>query len=101
MERYTAFEFHRYDPHLDWSRTNGALSVINKVISDAQEDEELRKMSAAEEKDDHKPKKPINFPENMTVNASDNEGQQEFRVSKRPANLPTPDVHVKSMGDNR
>lgn len=59
IERYTAFEYHRYDPHLDWSRTKGALSVINEVIGEAQTDSELRKQSEQVDVDTHEPKKPL------------------------------------------
>jgi general secretion pathway protein D len=62
IERYTAFEYHRYDPHLDWSRTNGAIAVMNRILAQEEEDERLRLMTAVEEDDDHSPKKPIELP---------------------------------------
>lgn len=61
IERYTAFEYHRYDPHLDWSRTKGALSVINEVIGQAQDDSDLRKATGNKEVDPHSPKSPLNL----------------------------------------
>ncbi|MBN2719205.1 MAG: type II secretion system secretin GspD [Deltaproteobacteria bacterium] len=59
IERYTAFEYHRYDPHLDWSRTKGAISIINEVVGQAQEDQELRESTAREVVDEHMPKEPL------------------------------------------
>ncbi|MBN2524823.1 MAG: type II secretion system secretin GspD [Deltaproteobacteria bacterium] len=59
IERYTAFEYHRYDPHLDWSRTKGALSIINEVVGQAQEDQQMRKDSEKEDVDGHQPKEPL------------------------------------------
>ncbi|MBN2802868.1 MAG: type II secretion system secretin GspD [Deltaproteobacteria bacterium] len=61
IERYTAFEYHRYDPHLEWARTKGALSVINDVIGKEQNDFEMRSMMADEKVDSHTPKKPLGF----------------------------------------
>ncbi len=59
IERYTAFEYRRYDPHLDWSRTKGALSVIDEVIGQAQEDLRLRQESENKVVDEHEPKPPL------------------------------------------
>jgi general secretion pathway protein D len=59
IERYTAFEYRRYDPHLDWSRTQGALSVIDEVIGQAQEDLRLRQESENRVVDEHEPKPPL------------------------------------------
>lgn len=59
IERYTAFEYHRYDPHLDWSRTKGAISIINEVIGQAQTDMELKKASQKEKVDSHSPKQSL------------------------------------------
>ena len=61
IERYTAFEYRRYDPHLDWSRTKGAVSVINEVIGQAQEDQQLRESTSKAKLDDHSPKSPLNL----------------------------------------
>ena len=62
IERWTAFEYHRVDPHLDWSRTNGVVSEINEVVRRAQEEEQLRLDSEATNMVDHTPKTPVIFP---------------------------------------
>ena len=62
IERWTAFEYHRVDPHLDWSRTNGAVSEINRVVSTAQGDEALRQLSEANIDVQHTPKRPVFYP---------------------------------------
>ncbi|MCP4677867.1 MAG: type II secretion system secretin GspD [Deltaproteobacteria bacterium] len=62
IERWTAFEFHRVDPHLDWSRTNGVISEINLVVSVAEEEEELKRQSELTDEVEHSPKDPIRFP---------------------------------------
>ncbi len=61
IERYTAFEYHRVDPHLDWTRTNGGLAEINNIIRRAEEDEILRAKSELETTVEHTPKEPIRF----------------------------------------
>jgi general secretion pathway protein D len=70
IERYTAFEYHRYDPHLDWSRTNGAVAVINEVIAEAEEDERLRALSEIDDEVEHTPKPPIQFPKGVKFNTA-------------------------------
>jgi general secretion pathway protein D len=65
IERYTAFEYHRYDPHLDWSRTNGAVAVVEQVIGQAAKDEELKQMSTGIPADAHNPKPPIELPQGI------------------------------------
>ncbi|MCP4599945.1 MAG: type II secretion system secretin GspD [Proteobacteria bacterium] len=67
IERWTAFEYHRVDPHLDWSRTNGAVSEINKVVSEARANEELRRQSEINNESDHSPKEPMKFPRGVGV----------------------------------
>lgn len=62
IERYTAFEYHRYDPHLDWGRTNGAIAVVDQVVTQAARDEELKRTAAAISVDGHNPKPPIELP---------------------------------------
>jgi general secretion pathway protein D len=62
IERYTAFEYHRYDPHLDWARTNGAIAVVDQVVTQAAADEEMKQSAAAIAVDEHNPKPPIELP---------------------------------------
>ncbi len=59
IERYTVFENHRVDPYLDWSRTSGVVSEINKVIRRTQEDEELRRLSEMITDVEHTRKEPL------------------------------------------
>jgi general secretion pathway protein D len=59
IERYTVFENHRVDPYLDWSRTSGVVSEINKVIHRTQEDEELRRLSEMSTDVEHARKDPL------------------------------------------
>jgi general secretion pathway protein D len=61
IERYTAFMHHRYDPHIEWSRTQGAITVIDKVIGTAEEDARLRRMASDPRERAHYPKAPLNF----------------------------------------
>jgi len=70
IERYTAFEYHRYDPHLDWGRTNGAIAVVDQVVSQAKADEELRLTAAAVTVDGHNPKPPIELPPGAQFSSS-------------------------------
>jgi general secretion pathway protein D len=67
IERYTAFEYHRYDPHLDWSRTNGAIAVVEQVIGRAANAETLRQLPTAVELAAHTPSPPIDLPQGMHV----------------------------------
>ena len=90
IERYTAFEYHRYDPHLDWSRTNGAVAVVEQVIGQAAEDEELKQMSTGIQADGHNPKPPIELPQGMHVGSSGDGGGDE--TGEAPADLPQPEV---------
>ncbi len=82
IERWTAFEYHRVDPHLDWSRTNGVVSEINKIITQAEKDEELRKLSEISDEIEHNPKDPIRFPHGVNVieNSEENKnvGRSKF-----------------------
>jgi general secretion pathway protein D len=87
IERYTAFEFHRYDPHLDWSRTNGAVAVINEVISDAEEEERLKAMSEVDDEVEHTPKQPIQFPRGAVFSSG---GDEDDGGRVTPAMLGTP-----------
>ncbi len=61
IERYTAFEYHRVDPHLDWSRTNGAIAEINAQLKAAVHEQELREASQGPEVVVHGAKEPIRF----------------------------------------
>ncbi len=61
IERWTAFEHHRVDPHLDWSRTSGVISVVNQVIARAEENEALRREAELTTDVEHSPKQPIGF----------------------------------------
>ena len=104
IERYTAFEYHRYDPHLDWSRTSGAIAVMNEVLSQEEEDERLRLMTAIEEDDDHSPKKPIELPPGTQLSADDNPtaiSSEPRSTMDRPARLGTPIMSVDADGENR
>jgi general secretion pathway protein D len=74
IERYTAFEYHRYDPHLDWSRTNGAVAVVDQVVTQAVKDEELRASAAAITVDGHNPKAPIELPPGTQIVEGDDGG---------------------------
>jgi general secretion pathway protein D len=91
IERYTAFEYHRYDPHLDWSRTNGAVAVVEQVIGQAQKDEELRQMSTGIQADAHNPKSPIDLPQGMHV-GGDGGGEEAGEAPPEPV---APDVMVQ------
>jgi general secretion pathway protein D len=75
IERYTAFEYERYEPHLDWSRTNGAVSVINSVVTEAREEKRLEKLSAEETEATHEPKQPIELPEGF---GSEGGGDEDY-----------------------
>ncbi len=59
IERWTAFENHRVDPHLDWSRTSGVISEVNRVLRRAEDDEELRRMAELSSDVEHSPKTPL------------------------------------------
>jgi general secretion pathway protein D len=59
IERWTAFKHRRVDPHLDWSRTSGVISEVNRVIKRAEDDEELRRMAEMTTDIEHSPKEPI------------------------------------------
>ncbi|MDD5307757.1 MAG: type II secretion system secretin GspD [Deltaproteobacteria bacterium] len=61
IERYTAFEYHRIDPHLDWSRTNGAVAEMNLIIKTAEDSERLKTLSNLSTATEHTPKQPIKF----------------------------------------
>jgi general secretion pathway protein D len=76
IERYTAFEFHRYDPHLDWSRTNGAVAVVNEVVTRAQSDEEMRRLSEIVNEIAHEPKQAIEFPRGVVFGGAGAEGDE-------------------------
>lgn len=96
IERYTAFEYHRYDPHLDWGRTNGAIAVVNEVITRAEEDEELRAMSLGEADVVHTPKDPIEFPRGTRFSEDGEDDGEDFEDDSptpprpRPARLSSP-----------
>ncbi len=62
LERWTAFEYHRVDPHLDWSRTNGVIAEMNRVISEAEAEEALRRESEILNEVEHTPKDPVHLP---------------------------------------
>ncbi len=85
IERWTAFEFHRVDPHLDWSRTNGVVSEINRVISEAEADEELKKLSEAIDEVQHTPKEPIKFPHGNRT--KDDGGPKEVQIIGTPVKV--------------
>jgi len=89
IERYTAFEYHRFDPHLDWSRTNGAVAVINEVIAEAEEDERLKAMAEVDEEVEHTPKQPIKFPHGVKFSAGEG-GGKAGGGTPAPAMLGTP-----------
>ncbi len=76
IERYTAFEYHRYDPHLDWSRTNGAIAVVNEIVTRARSDEEMRDLSEVKNEVGHEPKQAIEFPRG-TAFSRGSEGESE------------------------
>lgn len=80
IERWTAFEHHRVDPHLDWSRTSGVISVVNQVIASAEENEALRREADLNTDVEHSPKQPIGF------NQSGNDGEE-------------PEVEPESVGE--
>jgi general secretion pathway protein D len=61
IERWTAFEYHRVDPHIDWSRTKGVISEIDSIIGRAQRDEELKTLSEMSTDVEHTPKPAIQF----------------------------------------
>jgi general secretion pathway protein D len=84
IERYTAFEYHRYDPHIDWTRTNGAIAVVDQVIGQAAKDEELRQMTTAVEVDSHNPKSPIELPQGMRVGGDEAYESEEAEVPPEP-----------------
>ena len=92
IERYTAFEYRRYDPHLDWSRTKGAVSIINEVIGQAQEDEELRESTSKEVVDTHEPKPPLYLDkvENGDEGAKAPEGEDAVKNSGKSAVVAQP-----------
>ena len=56
IERWTAFDHHRVDPHLDWTRTSGVVSEVNRVVKRAEDDEALRKLSEINTDVAHDPK---------------------------------------------
>jgi general secretion pathway protein D len=102
IERYTAFEYHRYDPHLDWSRTNGAVAVVEQVIGQAAKDEELKQMSTGIPADAHNPKRPIDLPQGIRVGAEG--GAAEVDESgeapvDQPATLVAPGIVGDSQGN--
>ncbi len=94
IERWTAFEFHRVDPHLDWSRTNGVISEINLVVSVAEREEELRRMSELTDEVEHSPKEPIRFPHG--VGGVSAVGAESGSVDSQPAVLAEPVRAVES-----
>jgi general secretion pathway protein D len=61
IERWTAFEYHRVDPHIDWSRTKGVISEIDHIIGQAQRDEELKRLSEVSNDVEHTPKAAVQF----------------------------------------
>jgi general secretion pathway protein D len=93
IERYTAFEYHRYDPHLDWSRTNGAVAVVEQVIGQQMKDEELRQMTIAAPVDSHNPKPPIELPQGMRLGSS-GEIEEGEEVSAEQPPEPAPPMVV-------
>ncbi|MCK9459254.1 MAG: type II secretion system secretin GspD [Proteobacteria bacterium] len=100
IERYTAFEYHRYDPHLDWSRTNGAIAVVDQVIGQAQKDEELRQMSTGVPADGHNPKSPIELPPGMRIGEGVGEGDETSGAPSEPVEVMTPPGFVREQGRN-
>jgi len=94
IERFTAFEYHKYDPHLDWSRTSGAVSVVNQVIGQAKHDEELRQMTKVVEEDNHDPKEAIQFPHGARFDASGGSSSSRSSTSL-PAPLKAPAMKNK------
>ncbi len=105
IERYTAFEYYRYDPHLDWSRTNGAIAVMNRILAREEEDERLRLLTAIEEDDDHSPKKPIELPPGTRLGADGNPtaiSSEPRSTVGRPVQLSTPIMSTHDApGENR
>jgi general secretion pathway protein D len=73
IERYTAFENRRVDPHLDWSRTSGVVSEVNRVVTRAEKDEELRKLSEINTDVAHTPKPALGLNSLNGVKTSDDE----------------------------
>ncbi|MCP4195991.1 MAG: type II secretion system secretin GspD [Proteobacteria bacterium] len=61
IERWTAFEYHRVDPHIDWTRTKGVISEISYIIGQAQRDEELKRLSEVSDEVEHTPKPAVQF----------------------------------------
>ncbi len=104
IERYTAFEYHRYDPHLDWSRTNGAIAVMNRILSQEEEDERLRLMTAIEEDDDHSPKEPIELPPGTRLSSDGRTtviSSEPRSTMDRPTQLGTPIMTLPASGEDR
>lgn len=82
IERYTAFEYHRIDPHLDWSRTNGVIAEMDKVIGQAEQDQALFDQSLGPSLVDHTPKPPIDFSEIKVVEeTSDSEDETPIAIT--------------------
>jgi hypothetical protein len=52
---------HRYDPHIEWSRTQGAVTVIDKVIGTAEENARLRNIAGGPRDREHRPRPPLDF----------------------------------------
>ncbi len=104
IERYTAFEYHRYDPHLDWGRTNGAIAVMNRILTQEEEDEQLRLMTAVEEDDDHSPKRPIELPAGTRMGGDGSAtviSDEPRSTMGRPAVLSAPIMNPDGSGENR
>jgi len=68
IERWTAFEHRKINPHLDWERTSGVISTINSVVKEAENNEELRKQSEISGDVEHNRKNPITFNTDETNN---------------------------------
>lgn len=91
IERFTAFEYHRIDPHLDWSRTNGVVTELEKVISQAERDKELMNQSMGPTIVVHTRKPPVMFPDEVGVEGSAESSDEEApAVAETPAPSPTP-----------
>jgi general secretion pathway protein D len=106
IERYTAFEYHRYDPHLDWARTNGAVAVVDQVVTQEQQDEDLRIAAAAITVDGHDPKPPIELPPGtQIIGAGGDEGDSGGETSESfippPMSTPMPPMAPGDQGGDQ
>lgn len=79
IERWTVFVNHRVDPYLDWSRTSGVISEVNRVIRRTQEDEELKRLSELSMEIAHTRKEPLGG--DRSVAAEEEEGPPAAVIS--------------------